>query len=311
MDIGEFTLVELLKDVKGDPAPRLKRAADAMKREDYAEAAELFETLLGAQHSDDTHAAAYQGLGYCQIKNREFENAAASLEKARGMKPRNKMVRNNLGWAYFKLGMLDEAEAEMRATCELDPEFPQPVHNLGWVFYNREQYAYATAVMQKAIEMKEVPTWHRHLAFIYEKAGNKAAAEMHRVRYRALTTEPDLTLEDEVAPGVGPAPMAVVKLSDLRENCYNSVLSDPVGDKKGKAVVGIIVRSMLESGEAGFGRVEGDGTLWQTFPDRMDKATQDLQRACAERYSSVMQGHSKGISMEALSREVRDYIVEQ
>lgn len=209
MDLQD-KLLEVLSGISGDHGGMMDLANRSLKQGRYDDAARQYTSVLSETEDDGVRAAAYQGLGFCQIREMHFAEAIDSLEKAKEIVPEEKLVRNNLGWAYFKRRRFDEAEAEMTAACELDPEFAQPVHNLGWIFCRRKEYEKAIEAMSKAIAMKEVPRWHNDIAVVYDKAGDRGAAEMHRVRYRALTTEPDLTLEDEVTalldPGSNPEP---------------------------------------------------------------------------------------------------------
>ena len=192
-----FTLVEVL-ELTGSPGRALEMAAGLVNNGEYEKAAKMYELFTESEDGPEVKAIAYKGLGFCQIKAKEFEKAIDSLEKARELTPDNKYVRNNLGWAYFKRGRFEDAQAEISEACNLDHSFPQPVHNLGWVYHNMNEQGKAIIAMERALEMKEVPRWHRDVAIIYEKSGNPRMAEFHRAKYKGSESEPDSTLEDDV-----------------------------------------------------------------------------------------------------------------
>ena len=81
---------------------------------------------------------AYRGLGLvAAVQNRAAESRA-HLETARGLRPTDARIRNDLGYAYLVAGDLRRASHELMTALELDDTVPSVTANVLLLLYARE-----------------------------------------------------------------------------------------------------------------------------------------------------------------------------
>lgn len=68
---------------------------------------------------------------FSMAENATNEQKRDIYEEAKSVDPDHPRVRNNLGWAYFKLGLFEEAEKEFKAALKINAHYAEAEHNLG------------------------------------------------------------------------------------------------------------------------------------------------------------------------------------
>jgi len=86
----------------------------------------------------------YMVLGAAHIQRREFDDAIAAFERARGIRPDQAPVHYNLGLAYQRAGRPQDAQTAFRAALEVDPS------------YEKAREALERAVPQEAAAIPDV-----------------------------------------------------------------------------------------------------------------------------------------------------------
>lgn len=98
---------------------RLTRATHLMEEREYNEAAEILEPLV----SDvPNYARAWQHLGLCRLKQKNFDAAVESFQRALAIDPSSDRTHDMLGFAYLRLGKLDSAAKHFVELLTLRPD---------------------------------------------------------------------------------------------------------------------------------------------------------------------------------------------
>jgi Flp pilus assembly protein TadD len=100
--------------VQQDPA--YAEAVNAIKREDYATAIRLLETVVA---KDEQNANAYNWLGYSIRKAGDAGRAVPIYQKALAIDPKHKGAHEYLGEAYLMLGDVAKAKEHLAALDKL------------------------------------------------------------------------------------------------------------------------------------------------------------------------------------------------
>ncbi len=109
------------------PVARWKLAHGYLRSNRVAEAVELLEPLRET-HPDVVEVAT--GLGFARYFQGRFEDAAAHLEHAIGLRPPEAPVLNILGDSLARLGRIEEARAAMERSLSIQPDQPEVAERL-------------------------------------------------------------------------------------------------------------------------------------------------------------------------------------
>ncbi|MFA6448101.1 MAG: tetratricopeptide repeat protein [bacterium] len=107
-----------------------------MKNYDEAE-----KELRTAISLNDKLLTAYVNLGNVYTERGDFKNAVAYHEKAVELAPDYPLPRNNLAFAYYKLGKYDDAIKQMEEVMKFDPQNEQFKRNYEFLKAEREKQA--------------------------------------------------------------------------------------------------------------------------------------------------------------------------
>ena len=91
-------------------APEYKKAVKAIKKEDYAQAIDLLQTVID---DDPEDANAWNYLGYSLRKQGRFDEALIAYQKALAIKPRHKGALEYLGELYLQTDQPEKARAQL------------------------------------------------------------------------------------------------------------------------------------------------------------------------------------------------------
>jgi tetratricopeptide (TPR) repeat protein len=81
-----------------------------------------------------------QRLIYKAVAEKDPKKKIAIYQEAKTIDPKHKVVRNNLGWAYFLNKEPDEAKQELEQALKIDPDYALAYSNLGQVYHNEDSY---------------------------------------------------------------------------------------------------------------------------------------------------------------------------
>jgi tetratricopeptide (TPR) repeat protein len=136
----------------GETAPILRaRGAAYFGSGDTDSAMEAYERLLLL---DGNSVAALNFIAYTLAdEGRDLERSLDYAGRAVELEPDNPLLRDTLGWAYFKLGRLEEARRQLDLAVELGGENPIILEHLGDVLSELGDTERAVAVWTQALEM--------------------------------------------------------------------------------------------------------------------------------------------------------------
>lgn len=104
-------------------------------------------------------------LGIEFLGAKQHAKAAAELEKARNLKPRDTLILSNLGYAYMESGKLDQAEQILNECLKVDAVYHDALLNLGVTKMRREQWKPALEVFNVLVNK------HRTSFMAFRNAG--------------------------------------------------------------------------------------------------------------------------------------------
>ena len=126
-----------------------------------------------------THFFYFQ-LGAAYERNRQYETADKTFNKAIEMSPEYHNAMNYLGYMWADINRnLDEAAKHITMANELSPDNASYVDSLGWLYFRQGKFTEALAELQRAAElMKDEPdsTIHEHIGDTHQQLGQAAAA---------------------------------------------------------------------------------------------------------------------------------------
>ncbi len=96
---------------------------------EYEKAQPLYEKILS---QDDSIAAAWNGLGHCQLNTGFFEESIASYEKAWQLAPDELKYGNHLGKALCMIGEYERAKQVFKEVLAKDPENQEALEQLAY-----------------------------------------------------------------------------------------------------------------------------------------------------------------------------------
>jgi tetratricopeptide (TPR) repeat protein len=121
-----------------------------------------------------THFFYFQ-LGAAYERNRQYETANDTFNKAIEMSPDYHNAMNYLGYMWADINRnLDEAAKHITKANELSPDNASYVDSLGWLYFRQGKYTEALAELQRAAElMKDEPdsTIHEHIGDTHQQLG--------------------------------------------------------------------------------------------------------------------------------------------
>ncbi len=172
----------------------------------------------------------YRGTSYERAK--QWDKAEADLKKALELVPDTlpagkAQVMNYLAYSWVDQNQnIDEAFKMLTKAVELAPRDGMIIDSLGWAYYRMGRYEDAVRELEKAVELKAGdPTINDHLGDAYWKVGRKLEAKFQWDHAKASNPEPedlvkilrkiDHGLEEEPnpaaaegAPAPAPAPVS-------------------------------------------------------------------------------------------------------
>lgn len=135
---------------------RFMQASVLERQKQYAEAEEIFRSLL-AQDPDNDMVLNY--LGYMLADNGEkLDDALAMVQEAVRRDPQNGAYLDSLGWVYYRLGNYPKAEEYLRRATARIPNDPTVHDHLGDLYLKTGRLRLATVHFERALaEWKASP----------------------------------------------------------------------------------------------------------------------------------------------------------
>ncbi len=118
-------------------------------------------------------------IGTAYMKNRDFKEAQAPLERALEKSPENLGNLNSLGTCYMALGKSEEAIATYKKALELNPKSVMAYFNIGSAYQIQQNHEMACEYLQKAIDLEEDEGFITALAMSEVKLGRYESALKH------------------------------------------------------------------------------------------------------------------------------------
>jgi tetratricopeptide (TPR) repeat protein len=138
----------------------------------------------------------FRGSAYERAK--QWPKAEADLKKALELIPDSQpsgkaQVLNYLGYSWVDMEMnIDEAFAMLRRAVDLSPRDGMIIDSLGWAFYRLGRYEEAVRELEKAVELKPGdPVINDHLGDAYWRVGRKLEARFQWQHAKDSSPEPD------------------------------------------------------------------------------------------------------------------------
>jgi tetratricopeptide (TPR) repeat protein len=122
----------------------LAEHAEAM--DDAKTAIAIWQRVLAA---NPNHAAAYNKLGYLELKRGAYDEALEHLQKYIFLAPDLANPHDSYGEALMTLGRYEEAEEEFRTSIRMQQDFYPSLINLGRTYLARGKVAKGTAILDK------------------------------------------------------------------------------------------------------------------------------------------------------------------
>lgn len=91
--------------------------------------------------------------GLAAAKRGRMTDAISAYGEALRINPQNALVRNWLGYAYYRNGQYPEAIDSLRSAIEIRPEYPEALYNLGLALWRDGQREAAAESLKKAFAL--------------------------------------------------------------------------------------------------------------------------------------------------------------
>ncbi|HEY4446333.1 MAG TPA: tetratricopeptide repeat protein [Steroidobacteraceae bacterium] len=121
-----------------------------LKQGRFAEALDLARTLT--EHYPE-RGLGWKTLGALLFTRESLDAAAAAMQTAVKLMPRDAETHRNLGTIFNKLERFDEAETSLRKALEIDPEFAAAYAHLGNTYQLQGRYPEAEESFRRAISL--------------------------------------------------------------------------------------------------------------------------------------------------------------
>lgn len=166
---------------------RIKEGRRALRRGDFAAAADLFRDIV-ADNPDD--ATAYEGLGTACFSLGELEDAIDAFRRVTQLKPAEARGFINLGAIYNRRGDHQQALQTLRKALQKDRSSADAYYNMGVAHKGMNQLRMAVSAYREAIRLApEMAEAHLNLANVYSAMDNPTQAITHY--QKALEIRPD------------------------------------------------------------------------------------------------------------------------
>jgi tetratricopeptide (TPR) repeat protein len=140
--------------------PLFREARQAEQRRDFAEAARLYDQVLGM---DPGIAEVWTNRGLCLHELSKHREAAKAFAKAAEIKPRLLIPHLFLGIEYLKLDQPQKAVSSLQSALSIEPDHSQATYELANAYVRLEQFEQAVRLYRRLIrkypEMEEA--WYR------------------------------------------------------------------------------------------------------------------------------------------------------
>lgn len=155
----------------------------------------------------------YRGTTYERAK--EWDKAERDLKDALALVPDSQplgrsQVLNYLGYSWVDTGRnIDEAFKMLKRAVELNPRDGMIIDSLGWAYYRLGQYDDAVRELEKAAELKAGdPVINDHLGDAYWQVGRRLEARFQWQHAKDSSPEPDdaAKIEDKLQGGLPDMP---------------------------------------------------------------------------------------------------------
>jgi tetratricopeptide (TPR) repeat protein len=155
----------------------------------------------------------YRGTAYERAK--DWPKAEADLKKAMELVPDSQpigksQVLNYLGYSWVDQNInVDEAFKLLKRAVELNPRDGMIIDSLGWAYYRLGRYEDAVRELEKAAELKAGdPVINDHLGDAYWHVGRRLEAKFQWQHAKDSNPEPDdlKKIEEKLANGLPEAP---------------------------------------------------------------------------------------------------------
>jgi Flp pilus assembly protein TadD len=190
----------------GDVDARVTLADLLRSNEQYAEAVQVLDGIIGQSKTPDWRLLYSRGVAYERLNR--WPESQADLQAALKQRPEEPELLNYLGYSWIDRGEhLQEARAMIEKAVATDPRSGAMVDSLGWAFYRMGDYKKAVEKLEEAVELEAGdPEINNHLGDAYWKVGRKDEAQFQW--RRVLTLKPDTKIkanaEAKLASGLGP-----------------------------------------------------------------------------------------------------------
>jgi len=128
---------------------KILREADRLKKEGKIKSAENKLIRLISKYPND--AGIYNKLGLIYLEQKNYKNAAKTLEYALSLSPENDSIHNNLGLVYYAREDYNGAVVAYERAIELNDQVASRFANLGLTYYMTRKYGKAADAFEKAL----------------------------------------------------------------------------------------------------------------------------------------------------------------
>jgi tetratricopeptide (TPR) repeat protein len=183
-------------------------------RKKFAEAAEIYGRAIDKLGASETNWPLYYFRGTSYERAKQWPQAEADLKKALELVPDSQplgksQVLNYLGYSWVDMRTnLDEAFKMLKRAVELNPRDGMIIDSLGWAYYRFERYDDAVRELEKATELKPGdPVINDHLGDAYWHVGRRLEARFQWQHAKDAGPEPEdlARIEEKLAKGLDDA----------------------------------------------------------------------------------------------------------
>ncbi len=147
--------------------------------------------LVGTPDRSDWTLFYFRGI--CFERAKQWPKAEADFKKALDLFPDQPLVLNYLGYSWVDQGVnLDEAFKMLRRAVDLRPRDGYIVDSLGWADYKLGHYAEAAEELEKAVDLKPAdPVVNDHLGDAFWRVNRKIEARFQWNHARDTNPDPE------------------------------------------------------------------------------------------------------------------------
>jgi TolB-like protein/Flp pilus assembly protein TadD len=120
---------------------------------------------------DPEYATAHEWYAYYLASTGRFDEAIASIERARQIEPVSLSIGTDVGEIYYWAGRYDMAVAELRGVLEVEPDYAMARNILGLTYLAMGRLADAVEQLETANRLSGGPRMLSTLAYAYGAAG--------------------------------------------------------------------------------------------------------------------------------------------